>query len=165
MKFKMVADINNLTYNIANSAVNIREVMVDKTELIEILEYILPLAMEEVKDPDTNGKSPIKYIENLLSNKLGDFSNRLILVYEKDNQIVGVLISLPNNQLGDDVYYITTLGVYKDYRNQSIGKKLMRECAVRLQQRSESIKRLILDVHSHNTGAIRFYESIGFTRM
>lgn len=101
--------------------------------------------MAEVEDPDMRGKSSEGYINNLLSNRLGDFDKRIILVNKHKNKINGVLIALPSRKIG---YNIFTVGVYKSFRGQSIGSKLIDRSKTILSQMGEST--VSLDVHSDN---------------
>jgi len=123
---------------------------------VEFLD-ILKSSMEDVEDPDMRGKSPEGYITNLLSNRLGDFSRRVVLVNKHRNQINGVLIALPNKEFG---YNIFTVGVYKSFRGQGIGSKFISKTKMILSQMGEST--VTLDVHSDNSEAIKLYKKLGF---
>lgn len=158
MKFKMIAGVNELSKNIESNNFIINELEFSEEKLICVLKAVLPYAMEDINDPDMRGKSPDKYILNLTANKLGDFSQRIILTCEEDGSIVGILIALPSHDMKS--YNIFTIGVYKGFRGKGIGKALLHELTGILI--SKNVDKVTLDVHSHNIGAIRLYKNVGF---
>lgn len=115
--------------------------------------------MEDIDDPDILNKRPEAYINNLLSGKLGDFDNRLILVCMKEGSTVGILIALPKD---DVTFHIYTLGVYKAFRRQGIGRQMVLRAKNILH--GQGIDYLTLDVHRHNKKAISLYKSLGFIK-
>jgi ribosomal protein S18 acetylase RimI-like enzyme len=62
------------------------------------------------------------------------------------------------------LFYIMTLGVVKDYRKAGLGTHLIKEC-MREVQDNPQCGVLYLHVITHNLGAIRLYEQLGFHRV
>ena len=116
-------------------------------------------------------KSTLEYAENLakleetlfttswdrvtINEKInrGEF---LYWVYEQDDQIIGYLaIQKTLNDL-----HILGIGVLKDYRNQSIAKKLTQELISYFE--ISQFHKILLEVRQSNEVAINLYQSFGF---
>ena len=116
-------------------------------------------------------KSTLEYAENLakleetlfttswdrvtINEKInrGEF---LYWVYEQDDQIIGYLaIQKTLNDL-----HILGIGVLKDYRNQSIAKKLTQELISYFE--ISQFDKILLEVRETNQAATNLYQSFGF---
>ena len=116
-------------------------------------------------------KSTLEYAENLakleetlfttswdrvtINEKInrGEF---LYWVYEQDDQIIGYLaIQKTLNDL-----HILGIGVLKDYRNQSIAKKLTQELISYFE--ISQFEKILLEVRESNEAATNLYQSFGF---
>ena len=116
-------------------------------------------------------KSTLEYAENLakleetlfttswdrvtINEKInrGEF---LYWVYEQDDQIIGYLaIQKTLNDL-----HILGIGVLKDYRNQSIAKKLTQELISYFE--ISQFDKILLEVRESNEAATNLYQSFGF---
>lgn len=159
MKPKMISKTNQ-TKTLHSSKYEIR-VLDESVEVLKITLFdVLINAMEDINDPDTRGKSPERYIENLTKNKLGDFDKRIILLCLEKAEIVGILIALPNINIQEDGYNIFTLGVYKAFRSKGIGSLLVSNLKEILE--NNGISKVTLDVHDENKRAISLYKRLGF---
>ena len=78
-----------------------------------------------------------------------------ILVYEKDNEVVGFLMYIEL----DDTVDILDIIVKEEYRKQNIASCLMDYMISELQ---DSVKLITLEVRKSNTPAIKLYEKFGF---
>ena len=76
------------------------------------------------------------------------------LIFMKLNQAIASLLP------GD--YYISNIGVYTEYRNKGIGTALLLH--IEKEAIKAGIKRLVLDVESYNTKAIKLYEKLRFMK-
>ena len=116
-------------------------------------------------------KSTLEYAENLakleetlfttswdrvtINEKInrGEF---LYWVYEQDDQIIGYLaIQKTLNDL-----HILGIGVLKDYRKQSIAKKLTQELISYFE--ISQFDKILLEVRESNEAAVNLYQSFGF---
>lgn len=135
----------------------VQKLFLEGAELIESLKEHLPNVMEGILDPDIAGKKPDKYLDNLESGRLGDFSQRYIITALDNNKIIGLLIGLPE---GEGKLHIYSLGVLKGYRNMGVGTALLAKCINDMLK--NNIKEIILDVHSDNIPAYNLYKKFGF---
>ena len=78
-----------------------------------------------------------------------------ILVYEKDNEVVGFLMYI---ELVDTVDILDII-VDKEYRKQSIASCLM---DYMISELKDSVKLITLEVRKSNMPAIKLYEKFGF---
>ncbi len=135
----------------------IEKVTLQSKELIPFLRQHLIEVMEGILDPDTAGKSPDRYLENLQSGRLGDFSKRYIISAYDDKKVIGLLIGLPKNET---TLHILTVGVVKSYRKKGIGTALLSRCVEDMS--NSKMNSIILDVHSDNEPARSLYDKLGF---
>ncbi|MBL4938593.1 GNAT family N-acetyltransferase [Clostridium sp. YIM B02515] len=136
---------------------NINELKLEGAELIEALKAYLTDAMEGILDPDTAGKKPDGYLNNLQSGRLGDFSKRYIIIAEDNDKVIGILICLPDKEKTMHIY---SLGVIKEYRKKGIASALLARCINDMLK--NNINEVILDVHSDNIPARNLYSKFGF---
>lgn len=150
--------IKNLTHKIPTKSIfEVRKLTLDGIELQNTLNDYLSKFTIGIMDPDINGKNPEKFIINLSKNLLGDFSKRYILVaYDNDNP-VGVLIGLPNNEQQLHIY---SLHIAVEYRHKGIGSLLLSKCINDMY--SKNVQSIILDVHMNNIPAYNLYKKFGF---
>jgi len=80
--------------------------------------------------------------------------NEKIYIYEKDNKVVGFIIFSKVFEVADLTYIVVDPG----YRRLGIGRELIKKIL-----KDSKISRIMLEVRESNIGAIRFYESNGFT--
>ena len=162
MKPKMRLNLKeiNIEYKQLNDQFNINQLQCDTVDLNKMLNEILPQAMSEISDPDINGKSPERFIKNLIAGKLGFYQDKIIYVGYISNKPVAILIALPIGDKPYSSYNIFSLGVYKNHRGRGIGEQLVFTLIAKLKQLS--INNLYLDVHQQNTRAIKFYKDMGF---
>lgn len=78
-----------------------------------------------------------------------------ILVYEKNNKVVGFLMYIELTETVD----ILDIIVDKEYRNQNIASCLM---DYMISELKESVKVITLEVRKSNSPAIKLYEKFGF---
>ena len=79
------------------------------------------------------------------------------LIAQINDYIVGYILFWIKEE---DQGHIISLAIDKDYRRQNIGSKLV-ESAINIFKKFD-IKRINLEVKTHNNVAIYFYKSIGF---
>ena len=97
--------------------------------------------------------------------------NGKILLYDENNDIVGLVIGLINNDIEQTYEFkaprrgrITELIVSKKIRGKGIGKQLLN--AMEAYLKSIGCKDILLGVFAYNENAIKFYEKNGYhTRM
>jgi len=90
-----------------------------------------------------------------LANQLS-LDSGLILVAERESQIVGIIIgTVDNNQA-----YYYRLAVHHDYRSQGIGQALIRTLDKRFKNRK--VKKIMIALDRHNMHLRSFYESLGY---
>lgn len=136
---------------------NINELKLEGEELIQVLKPYLADAMEGILDPDTAGKKPDGYLNNLQSGRLGDFSKRYIVTAEDNDKVIGILICLPDKE---KIMHIYSLGVIKQYRKKGVASALLARCINDMLE--NNINEVILDVHSDNIPARNLYNKLGF---
>jgi len=90
-----------------------------------------------------------------LANQLS-LDSGLILVAEKDHQIVGVIIGT----VDDNKAYYYRLAVHRDYRRQGIGQALIRSLDTRF--RNRNVNKVMIALDRHNMHLRSFYEKLGF---
>jgi ribosomal-protein-alanine N-acetyltransferase len=73
----------------------------------------------------------------------------------------GALVGFCVVQMEQQVGYVVTLDVATAWRRQGLARLLMTQ--VESKSRAEGAVEMALHVYTGNTGAIRFYESIGYT--
>jgi len=127
-------------------------------ELRTYLRETLPLVMADISDPDIDPDQPEVYLDNLFSNRLGDFDERYIIV-RGDNPLEGLLLGIKK----EDHLHILTLGVKKEYRGRGYGRDLINACMRDMVE--EGIQRLVLNVHRDNHMAVSLYSKLGFTNI
>lgn len=127
------------------------------TELEENLKYYLSKFTEGILDPDIAGKKPDRFVSNLQNGILGDFSNRYIITALDNNDVIGILIGLPEKEQRLHIY---SLHVSPEYRNKGVGTMLLSKCINDMC--INNVKDIILDVHSDNKPAINLYEKFKF---
>lgn len=96
------------------------------------------------------------YVENF-----GDHKDDHCLVLEVNENIVGAIWSRIMNDYGhiDNQTPSLAISIYKEYRGQGLGTKLMKEMLALLKQ--EGYKAVSLSVQKENP-AFRLYERLGF---
>jgi ribosomal protein S18 acetylase RimI-like enzyme len=76
--------------------------------------------------------------------------------------VVGFCDILPNTAKGFTHVGRLGMGVRSEWRRQGIGRRMLGACLTLA--RSAGIERVELEVFADNLGAVRLYESFGFTR-
>lgn len=159
MKYRMITTTKDTHLSSINRKIS--RLVANNDILRVFLVDTLGNAMEAIDDPDIKGKSPKGYIENLMTNKLGDFSKRIILTYKENETVIGILIALPLKDPHMNTYNIYTVGVNKPYRNKGIGTQLILSLKEIL--RGQGVDFVSLDVNETNQNAIRLYKRMGFS--
>ena len=80
-------------------------------------------------------------------------------VWVEDGQIVGN-ISLNQNHIHNDRYYISNVAVKSDYRRQGIARSMMQTTIDHVRQ--HGAHQVFLNVRPDNSGAIKLYQDLGF---
>jgi ribosomal protein S18 acetylase RimI-like enzyme len=81
-----------------------------------------------------------------------------IFVALHDDEVIGTCAIIPH---GDDEFELAKLTVASEFRNQGIARRLVERCIGYLRERG--VRRVMLLSNSQLRGAIRLYESFGFT--
>jgi ribosomal protein S18 acetylase RimI-like enzyme len=102
-------------------------------------------------------------IRAIVERLIADDSTEFLLAYEGDSQAVGVcqLRYRLSVWTGEDDCWLEDLFVTDGARSGGHGRALV-EAALE-SARARGCRRIELDVNEQNTGAIRFYESLGFS--
>ena len=138
---------------------NIRELEFDETELLEEFLYLAIFVPEGMDPPprDIIGRPELKlYYEDFGSGK-ADFC----IVAEDDGKVVGAVWTRIMNDYGhvDEETPSFAISLYKEYRGQGIGTRLMKDMLALL--KDKGFKRASLAVQKANY-AVRMYEKVGF---
>jgi len=81
-----------------------------------------------------------------------------IFFAKKRKKIIGVVALMPTHEL--DVYELTKMGVEKAFRNQGVGKLLLKRCVE--QATVNKLKKVIIYSNRKLKNAIYLYKSFGF---
>ncbi|TNF97954.1 MAG: GNAT family N-acetyltransferase [Gammaproteobacteria bacterium] len=165
--------IRNATRNDAREIAKLIEISSDGVASIE---------WEE--EADKTGVSPLDIGEQTYQSDTGDYSWKNCVVVEKDNAVVGMLLTFAcpdgpprnpderpssddNNVLAPYMYleepnswYICGVAMYPDFRGQGIGGKMMD--IAHEQAKENGYDKASLIVFKQNTGAVRLYERLGY---
>lgn len=134
-----------------------------KDLLLELQEHIALLDDEKFNIVTPNFKEEyfIKTMEEIKEN------NGKILLYKEDNDIVGLVVGIINNEDEEEVGFrapkrgrITELVVKKDIRSKGIGSKLLTSMEDYLYK--QGCKNVLLCVLSNNIKAKSFYDRHGY---
>ena len=100
------------------------------------------------------------YDKKILSNPQKHIINKggSIFFAKKDKKIVGVVALMPTHEL--DVYELTKMGVEKDFRNQGVGRQLLKKGVE--QAKLNKLKKVIIYSNRKLENAIYLYKSFGF---
>lgn len=103
-------------------------------------------------------KTSIEEMKSVIKNI--NASNSLMLVAEKEEDIIGFLSAERGfaNRIKHSAYIV--IGILKDYRGKKIGTKLFKELID--WALVNDVTRLELTVMTHNEGAIKLYKEMGF---
>lgn len=137
----------------------IRELKQDETELLKDFLYEAIFVPEGVNPParDIIYRPELKLYYEGFGSGIADNS----LVAEEDGRVVGTVWTRIMHDYGhiDDETPSFAIALYKDYRGQGIGTKLMLKMLVLL--KNQGYKRASLAVQKANY-AVRMYEKVGF---
>ena len=135
----------------------------DYEELIKLVYQVHKLHCENRPDIYVDGNPfPKNYFDNMFNDE-----KSLILVFEEDKKIVGLLTASikHNNPISiaksRTVYFIEDIVVDNNYRRKGIGKQLynyLEEKAIK-----EGIDAIELNVWAFNKTALEFYQSLGMS--
>ena len=100
------------------------------------------------------------YDKKILSNPQKHIINKggSIFFAKKDKKIVGVVALMPTHEF--DVYELTKMGVEKDFRNQGVGRQLLKKGVE--QAKLNKLKKVIIYSNRKLENAIYLYKSFGF---
>lgn len=138
----------------------IKRLVSEGVELEEKLMYYLSAFTEGTMDPELAGKKPDKFISNLKNGILGDFSKRYIITALSSDEVMGILIGLPEE---DELLHIFSLHVAPNYRSKGVGSALLSKCINDMCK--NGIKDIIIDVHVDNKPAYSLYMKFDFMKM
>lgn len=102
---------------------------------------------------DTNFKVK-NYFKNIIKKK-----NNILLCYKEDNNIIGYIYLKPTSNDTQKGYLIDGLYVEKEYRNNGVGRKLVKEALKNINTKYDYID---INVLYANKIAIELYKSLGF---
>ena len=139
------------------SKFQVKKLTLERRDLEEKLKHYLSKFTEGILDPDIAGKKPDRFITNLQNGMLGDWSKRYIITAHDDNEVIGILIGLQEEELGLHIY---SLHVSPEYRNKGVGSTLVSKCINDMC--ISNIKNIWLDVHSDNKPALNLYKRFNF---
>lgn len=139
------------------SKFQIKKLTLEGAELEKELAYCLSKFIEGTLDPDLAGKKPDKFIANLKNGVFGDFSKRYIIAAYDSDEIIGILIGLP--QEGERMH-IYSVHISPKYRNRGAASALLSTCINDMYMRN--VKDIIIDVHVDNKPAYNLYKKFGF---
>lgn len=100
--------------------------------------------------------------EDCYENTIGPFARQLswdsdlIMVAEKDGELVGALIGTIDQNQG----YIYRIAIHPDARRRGVGKALVQAVEKRFQQRK--VTRVWVAGDEHNKAAMPLYEAMGY---
>lgn len=100
--------------------------------------------------------------EDCFENTMGPFARQLswdsdlIMVAEKDGELVGALIGTIDQNQG----YIYRIAIHPDARRRGVGKALVKAVEKRFQQRK--VTRVWVAGDEHNKAAMPLYEAMGY---
>ncbi|GIP45308.1 hypothetical protein J45TS6_37670 [Paenibacillus sp. J45TS6] len=100
--------------------------------------------------------------EDCYENTIGPFARQLswdsdlIMVAEKDGELVGALIGTIDQNQG----YIYRIAIHPDARRRGVGKALVKAVEKRFQQRK--VTRVWVAGDEHNKAAMPLYEAMGY---
>lgn len=139
--------------------VEIRTLRNDEIELLKEFLYEAIFIPEGVTPPpkDIVEKPELRMYTDDFGTRQGD--NCLVAVF--DNKVVGAVWTRIMDDYGhvDDATPSFAISLYKDYRGQGIGTKLMKEMLSLL--KTQGFKKASLAVQKANY-AVRMYEKVGF---
>jgi uncharacterized protein len=95
------------------------------------------------------------FVNHIVANSLPQ------VIADADGQVVGFCDILPNPAKGFTHVGRLGMGIRSEWRQQGIGRKLLAECL--LLARNTGIEKVELEVFGDNLGAMRLYQSFGFT--
>ncbi len=127
----------------------------DGDSLKDYLLRTLPVLMEDTIDPEIDHTKAEVYVNNLFSNRLGDFNRRYIITIGKE-KVKAILIGIRK----EDHLHVLTVGVKKEYRGNKYGEEILNYCFNDMLK--ESYNKVILNTHSDNHPALRLYKKLGF---
>jgi len=140
-----------------SSQFEIKKLTLEQSELEENLKYYLSKFTAGILDTDIAGKKPDRFVSNLQSGMLGDWSKRYIITAHDNNDVIGILLGLPEQEQQLHIY---SLHVSPEYRNKGVGSALLSKCINAMCM--SSVKEIILDVHSDNEPAFNLYKKFDF---
>lgn len=94
-----------------------------------------------------------QYITKVLEN------GNILLAVNENNQVIGC-ITFYNNDLINNIAYISIVCIDKDFRHQRVGKSLLEKVVITI--KNTGMKKIILYTHIENVNAINLYKSFGF---
>ncbi len=134
-----------------------------KDLLVELQQYLSDIDKEKYNIVGKNYRE--KYFEKTI-NEVKE-NNGKILLYKKDEKIVGLIVGIVNNEETERFDFkapkrgrITELVINKDYRGKNIGKELLDNMQKYLKE--IGCKKILIAVLGYNENAIKFYKQNGY---
>ena len=134
-----------------------------KDLIYELQEYIMSIDKEgyNIISPEYKDE-----YYNKVMNEVKEYQGKIML-YEENNEIVGLIIGCINNEETDDFDFkapkrgrITEFIVNKEYRGKNIGQKLFN--AMEEYLHGLGCKDILIGVFAYNEPARKFYERNGY---
>lgn len=131
------------------------------TSLLLCLDKIHFTKFPQIFNGKVDSRIDEKYFNNIIYN-----NEKLLLVAEKDNSVVGLILATIKNTPDDKVLnkrkyvWIDSLIVKESYQNKGIGKKLFKK--VKLWCKKKEIDSIELNVWEFEESSRGFYELLGF---
>ena len=138
---------------------NVQELLLELQQYIESIDI---LGYNRVVDKDL-------YKEEILKKTLKEVEENdgKIYLYQEENQIVGLIIGIINNEATEENDFkvpkrgrITELIVSSKVRSKGLGKKLM--TAIEEYLKSKGCEDILIEVFGYNDNALKFYFKQGF---
>lgn len=112
--------------------------------------------------------SEINYSDSVFINRIEYWSNYSgfgYYGYFEDNNLIAYILISPNSWANKKhIVMMSDFAVASDKRGKGFDKKLV-ESIIELVKKIEGVEQIQLYVNSENTGAIAFYEKLGFKRI
>jgi len=123
--------------------------------------YDLPILFKHSVKPLASNReraSSDRYDERIVGCLIGRF------IHNPSEENKSLLLSHSPTYRHTTLFYIMTLGVADDFRNLGLATELIQRC-IHLALHVSSCGAIYLHVITYNTGAIQFYEKLGFRRI
>ena len=140
-------------------ASNVQELLLELQQYIESIDI---LGYNRVVDKELYKKEILKKTLKEVEENQGK-----IYLYQEDNQIIGLIVGIINNEAEEQNDFIvpkrgriTELIISNKVRSKGYGKKLM--TAMEEYLKKEGCKDILIEVFGYNENAFKFYQNNGY---